>query len=83
MRFWLAISLVDVLRRFRVLLAFKVAVSRLSWKWRGRSLVKITERTREKQRKHYTAEEKVAMDRTLLHRDHEIQDVAARPQECP
>jgi transposase len=41
-------------------------LSRLSWKWRERSSVKITERTHEKERKHYTAEEKVAILRRHL-----------------
>jgi transposase-like protein len=42
------------------------SLPRLSWKWRERSAVKITERTREKTRKHYTAEEKVAILRRHL-----------------
>ena len=41
-------------------------VFRLSWKWRKRSSVKIAERTYEKKRKHYTAEEKVAILRRHL-----------------
>src|SRR5208337_512738 len=43
-----------------------VKVSCLSWKWRKRSSVKIAERTYEKERKHYTAEEKVAILRRHL-----------------
>src|SRR5271165_2277215 len=43
-----------------------VAMSCLSWKWRKRSSVKIAERTYEKERKHYTAEEKVAILRRHL-----------------
>ena len=39
---------------------------RFSWKWRRRSTVKIMERTHEKQRKHYTPEEKVAILRRHL-----------------
>lgn len=42
------------------------AVCRPSWKWRERSAVKITERTREKTRKRYIAEEKVAILRRHL-----------------
>ena len=39
-------------------------MSCLSWKWRERSSVKIAERTyEERKRKHYTAEEKVAISR--------------------
>lgn len=41
-------------------------MSRLSWKWKKRSFVKIAERTYEKERKHYTAEEKVAILRRHL-----------------
>jgi transposase len=41
------------------------SLSRLSWKWRKRSSVKIAERMR-KERKHYTAEEKVAILRRHL-----------------
>ena len=41
-------------------------LSCLSWKWRKRSSVKIAERTYEKERKHYTAEEKVAILRRHL-----------------
>jgi len=38
----------------------------LSWKWRGRSAVKITERTHEKSTEALTAEEKVAILRRHL-----------------
>ena len=42
-------------------------MSRLSWKWRKRSSVKINgERDVKKQRKNYTAEEKVAILREHL-----------------
>jgi transposase-like protein len=38
----------------------------LSWKWRERSAVKITERAHEKDEDHYSAEEKVAILRRHL-----------------
>jgi transposase-like protein len=41
-------------------------VFRFSWKWRRRSPSKVKERTHEKQRKHYTPEEKVAVLRRHL-----------------
>jgi len=43
-----------------------VCLSCLGWNWRRRSSVKITERTHEKERKHYTGEEKVAILRRHL-----------------
>jgi transposase-like protein len=44
----------------------RLLLSCLSWKWRERSFVKITERTYEKERNHYTPAEKVAILRRHL-----------------
>ena len=44
----------------------RMKLFRFSWKWRKRSAVKITERTHEKQWKHYTPEEKVTILRRYL-----------------